>query len=298
MPSRHAPPKAERPNLTTQQKLAGVKALKMRIEELQALDPDSINERFKDPRVIVLQTAIDESLSDMFGHETIEYDRYVGATRFDNGPIYAKTDWDNHDHSSEVREARQYLKEGKDRALSLLGQAVRRLEEEIATIQPDPLPSSTAGRGVPSQGRKVFIVHGHDEGMREAVARFLAHTGFIPIILHEQANQGRTVIEKVEAHGGNVGFAVVLLSPDDEGAAKGKTLMPRARQNALLELGYFIGFLGRKHVCALKRGDLELPSDFGGVVFEVFDEQAGWKQVLGRELVAAGYSIDWNKVMR
>jgi hypothetical protein len=113
--------------------------------------------------------------------------------------------------------------------------------------------------------RKVFIVHGHDEGARESVARFLEQLDFDPIILHEQANQGRTIIEKIEAHG-DVGFAVVLLTPDDIGSVQGGDPLPRARQNVLLELGYFIGRLGRARVCALKRGDVEVPSDFGGVV--------------------------------
>ncbi|WP_409272795.1 TIR domain-containing protein [Pseudomonas sp. KCJK9111] len=143
---------------------------------------------------------------------------------------------------------------------------------------------------------KVFIVHGHDDGARESVARFLERIGFEAIILHEQANQGRTVIEKVEAHG-DVGFAVVLLTPDDEGRVKGGDLEPRARQNVLLELGYFIGRLGCGRVCALKRGQLDIPSDFAGVVWERMDEAGGWKQALGRELQAAGHPVDWNKVM-
>ncbi|MGR6738522.1 MULTISPECIES: nucleotide-binding protein [Pseudomonas] len=144
---------------------------------------------------------------------------------------------------------------------------------------------------------KVFIVHGHDNGARETVARFLERIGFEAIILHEQANQGRTVIEKVEAHG-DVSFAVVLLTPDDEGKVKGGDLEPRARQNVLLELGYFIGRLGRDKVCALKRGQLEIPSDFAGVVWEQMDDTGGWKGALGRELQAAGHTVDWNKVMR
>lgn len=143
---------------------------------------------------------------------------------------------------------------------------------------------------------KVFIVHGHDNGARETVARFLERIGFEAIILHEQANQGRTVIEKVEAHG-EVGFAVVLLTPDDEGRVIGGELEPRARQNVLLELGYFIGRLGRDKVCALKRGAVDIPSDFAGVVWEKMDEAGGWKQALGRELQAAGHIVDWNKVM-
>lgn len=148
----------------------------------------------------------------------------------------------------------------------------------------------------PQLSRKVFIVHGHDDGAREMVARFLERIGLEAIILHEQANQGRTVIEKVVAHG-DVGFAVVLLTPDDEGCVKGGTPEPRPRQNVLLELGYFIGRLGRDKVCALKRGALEIPSDFAGVVWEQMDNNGGWKQSLARELQAAGHAIDWNKVM-
>jgi predicted nucleotide-binding protein len=145
--------------------------------------------------------------------------------------------------------------------------------------------------------RKVFVVHGHDEGAREAVARYLEKLGFEAIILHEQANKGRTVIEKIEAHG-EVGFAVVLLTPDDVGSLKGDDLQPRARQNVLLELGYFVGRLGRSRVCALKRGEVEVPSDFGGVVYETFDDRGAWKTALGKELEAAGFEIDWNAAMR
>lgn len=143
---------------------------------------------------------------------------------------------------------------------------------------------------------KVFIVHGHDGEARETVARFLEKMGFQAIILHEQANQGRTVIEKVEANG-DVGFAVVLLTPDDVGCAKGGDPEPRARQNVLLELGYFIGRLGRAKVCALKRGELEIPSDFAGVVWERMDNGSGWKLTLARELKAAGHDVDLNKAV-
>ena len=146
--------------------------------------------------------------------------------------------------------------------------------------------------------RSVFIVHGHDEGAREMVARFLERIGFKAVILHEQANRGRTVIEKVEANS-EVGFAIVLLTPDDEGRKAGDSdFEPRARQNVLLELGYFIGRLGRENVCALKRGNVEIPSDFAGIVWEDMDGSGGWRQGLGRELQAAGHEIDWNKVMR
>lgn len=293
---RTPPPVPERPFLSVAQKIGGVRELEARIQELQDFDADTVQERFKDPRVEVLETAIDETLSDMFGHRTTEYNRYDGATRLDNGPI-SMGGW-GEDGRSDAHEARQYLREGKDRAIALLTQAKRRLETEIdreREIDARPVAIEQEKKAVTS--RKIFIVHGHDEAMREAVARFLAQIGFDPIILHEQANKGRTVIEKVEDHAGSVGFAVILLSPDDEGCVKGERPQARARQNVLLELGYFIGSLGRARVCALKRGDIELPSDFGGVVFEAFDG-GEWKSRLGRELEAVGYEIDWNKVMR
>lgn len=145
---------------------------------------------------------------------------------------------------------------------------------------------------------KVFIVHGHDEAARETVARFLEKIGFDPVILHEQPNRGRTIIEKIEDNA-DVGFAVVLLTPDDMGRARdADELEHRARQNVLLELGYFMARLGRDRVCALRRGEVSIPSDFAGVVWAEMDDGGGWRQSLARELEAAGHSIDWNEVMR
>lgn len=149
-----------------------------------------------------------------------------------------------------------------------------------------------------STSKKVFVVHGHDEGKREAVARFLDMLELEPIILHEQANKGRTIIEKFEDHA-DAGFAVVLLTPDDIGAVDKveNDLKPRARQNVILELGFFIGKLGRKRVCALKSHCVENPSDVDGMVYINLDEPDAWKTGLVRELRAAGFDIDANWVM-
>lgn len=145
--------------------------------------------------------------------------------------------------------------------------------------------------------RRVFIVHGHDDEVRETISEFLKSLDFEVIILHEQANRGRTIIEKFEEHA-DVGFAVVLFTPDDVGSANGGELASRARQNVVLELGYFLGKLGRERVLALKRGDIELPSDFLGVVYTPFDAADRWKRLLARELAAAEYEIDWRLVPR
>ena len=145
-----------------------------------------------------------------------------------------------------------------------------------------------------SATRKVFVVHGHDEAAREAVARFLEQTNFEPVILHEQP-KGQTIIEKIEEHG-DVGFAVVLLTEDDLGGKDARHLAPRARQNVIFELGYFIARLGRKRVAALKQDSVEVPSDFSGVVYLTYDSRKPERD-LAQELKAAGFEIDWNKIM-
>jgi predicted nucleotide-binding protein len=174
---------------------------------------------------------------------------------------------------------------------------VKRLQCSYDDTAADALPEDAVQAILETREMVGVLFHKAIERAREAVARFLERIGFEPIILDEQASLGRTVIEKVVAHG-EVGFAVVLLTPDDEGCKKGETLKPRARQNVVLELGYFLGRLGRDRVCALIRGDVEIPSDFGGVVYEPFDATGGWRQALGRELHAAGFDVDWNKVVR
>jgi predicted nucleotide-binding protein len=295
---RTVPPQPQPTNLTVEQMKLGVTRLQRRIADLEAFDPQVIEKRWG-PEVATLQTAIEETLASVFGHNTVEYKRYRPAARLDDGPSSLRMGPAfGGGHYDDRHEARQYVSEGKQQSILLLQQAVRGLEEEIGDREGLAAGAPMTAEAPPALDQsKVFVVHGHDEGAREAIARFIQALGFQPIILHERANEGRTVIEKVEAHG-DVGFAVVLLTPDDEGCVKGGTPGPRARQNVVLELGYFIGRLGRRRVCALKRGELEIPSDFGGVVYEPIDTAGGWKQKLGRELEAAGYKIDWNTVMR
>lgn len=145
----------------------------------------------------------------------------------------------------------------------------------------------------PAPSNEVFIVHGHDSGVKDSVARFLEKLGLTPIILHEQPDKGRTIIEKFEAHS-NVGFAVVILTPDDVGypQADSSKLKLRARQNVILELGFFLGKLGRNRVCALKKDNIELPSDYDGVLYKCMDERDAWKIELAKEIREAGIAVD------
>ncbi len=124
--------------------------------------------------------------------------------------------------------------------------------ERLSLYQPEAA-KATSGSLPRSTSRAVFLVHGRDDGLKETVARFLGQLDLKPVILHEQANRGETVIEKFEAHS-DAHFAVVLLTPDDEGRLAGDPsagLRPRARQNVVFEWGFFVGKLGRGKVCAL-----------------------------------------------
>ncbi|WP_442838668.1 TIR domain-containing protein [Acinetobacter baumannii] len=150
---------------------------------------------------------------------------------------------------------------------------------------------------MPMSNKKVFIVHGHDENTLNKVARLIEKLGLEAIILNEQVNKGKTIVEKIEANS-DVGFAVVLLTPDDIGKAhSADEFLPRARQNVILELGYFMGKIGRERVCALKTDDLEIPSDYFGVVWTNFDSAGAWKFLLAKELKEVGYDIDISKLL-
>lgn len=282
-PSERIAPKL---NPTAQDIERGHARLAERISELNAFDVNTVSAGIT-PELKALEVAIKDTLVRCFGEDTSSFRTYQSATSLAVYPLAV------------ARGSRPNLVDPVNRkvksAIALLSQAQRSLKEDLADLQ------HSSRSDIPEQNsihlsKKIFLVHGHDEGPRETAARFLEKIGFDPIILHEQANRGRTIIEKIEANR-DVGFAVVLLTPDDEGCVNGGKPGPRARQNVLLELGYFLGYLGREKVCALKKGTLEIPSDFAGVVWTSMDGD-GWKNALCLELQDAGYEIDWNKVMR
>lgn len=158
---------------------------------------------------------------------------------------------------------------------------------------------ATIQEAIPSDSRTVFLVHGQDSAAENIAARFVEKLDLNLIILHEQPNQGRTIIEKFQDYS-DVAFAVVLLTPDDRG---GLATLPyesqseRARQNVIFELGYFIGRIGRNRVCALYSEGVEIPSDYSGVLFVKFDEAGAWRLSLAKEIKAAGINIDMNKAL-
>lgn len=177
---------------------------------------------------------------------------------------------------------------------------VRRLESIIERLPLFDGPGSpTAGPVRPETqaelNRRVFVVHGHSREPVEAVARLLSDQGLEAVILDEQPNRGRTIIEKFEGHA-DVGYAVVIMSADDHGGEAGKATVPRARQNVILELGFFIGTLGRRRVAALVEESVERPSDIDGVLYIALDPGRAWRFQLGKELRDAGLPVDLNLI--
>lgn len=144
---------------------------------------------------------------------------------------------------------------------------------------------------------EVFIVHGHDGEAESRTARFIEKLGFKPIILHEQASSGKTIIEKIEEYS-NVGFGIVLYTPCDIGGKQGdiQNLQSRARQNVVFEHGYLIGKIGRENVCALVKGVLEKPNDISGVVYVQMDGENAWQNKIAKEMRKSGYDVDMNKI--
>ncbi|MBR0390712.1 MAG: nucleotide-binding protein [Oscillospiraceae bacterium] len=149
-------------------------------------------------------------------------------------------------------------------------------------------------------GNKIFIVHGHDNEAKISVARTLEQLGLEAVILHEQPDQGKTIIEKLESFTSEAAYAIVLYTECDLGRAKEHDESAnrfRARQNVIFEHGLFLGSLGRNRVCALVKGNIEKPGDLDGVVYVSMDDAGAWKMQLCKNMKAVGIDVDANRII-
>lgn len=189
--------------------------------------------------------------------------------------------------------AEHYAK-GLRAKITALNGYIEELNVEIQLREPITPPAS---RSAATPSKKVFIVHGHNEAIKYELAHSLGKAGLDVTILHEEPNKGRTLLEKFADHAGEAGFAVVLLTADDVGKAKGTTVENlRARQNVVFELGFFCGLLGRKRVCAVYETGVEWPSDLHGLAYVPYDQGGGWKHKVAKEIDAAGIEVDFRKL--
>lgn len=283
--SQESPPQIESRRLTRDEIDRAIAKLRRRIVEIEGLDPSVVS--YGDAKVEMVQSNVRESILEIFGSNSSEFEEYGHFVIWHGG--YNTTD-------SELTRQRKFA-DGRPQAVVRLEGLIARLEERREDALPGAGPPSTTPPPV-TGSRRVFVVHGRDDAAKEAVARFLEHLKLRPIILHEEANQGRTIIEKFEDEA-KVDFAVVLLTPDDLGSSANTPddRQKRARQNVIFELGYFIGRLGRSRVCALYKPGVELPSDFDGVLYVSMDDPQGWRLLLAREIKAAGVAVDLNLAM-
>jgi predicted nucleotide-binding protein len=285
-------PERRQARLSREQMKAALPKIKRRIPEVEALLPEKITD-LGDVRINALESKLDTFVADVFGADTVEYERYVGDFKHISAGI-----WYSDKPAEEI--ADDYRK-GLETVKAQLEAIQSGFEEELGDNNDD---QQIAPVQTPIQAKvitnKVFIVHGHDDGLKETIARFLMKLSLEPVILHEQANEGKTLIEKFEKHSESAAYAIVLLTPDDIGGpAKGGDNSPqqkRARQNVILELGYFFAALKRKNVCALYMEGVELPSDINGLLYILLDARERWKYDLAREMKAAGLNIDMNNI--
>jgi len=193
-----------------------------------------------------------------------------------------------------------------DRAINTLVSLKEQLDFIEGPVLETPAQPRQHASVTDSRNAKVFIVHGRDIALKTRVARTLEQTGeHAVVILHEQANQGRTIIEKFEDHASATDFAVIIASGDDLGRLHPKHVgeheptpedQPRPRQNVIFELGYFVAKLGRSRVAVLYEPGVQLPSDYAGVTYTGVDPGGRWEYDLLRELRAANLSFDTNKL--
>ncbi|MEI3867316.1 nucleotide-binding protein [Microbacterium sp. CCNWLW134] len=248
---------------------------------------------------------IDQQIADARNGSPTNFDEWLNKTEVvirsvfgEGSPIHRKLNEVRYSPGiwTENTDFAPYRRAGVQQAVTVLEAA--KFEVELSADK--ETPNAAASATTSEQSTRIFIVHGRDDGRKFELASLLQNiTGEQPVILHQQANGGRVLIEKLEEHGGAVGFAVVLLTGDDVGRSKELDVsddQARARQNVVFEMGFFFGLIGRERVAVLYEPSVELPSDINGLVYTELDAAGGWKPKLASELSRAGIPVDWAKL--
>jgi len=259
-----------------------IELLQEQIDEAASGKPSNFEE-WNHNTEVVLRT--------IFGEVGKTYSKFK-RVRFSPGVITSSTNFD------------AYRRKGVQEAIALLKSAQREVElmdefqqNQFAEEVEKTIEVTDKGAG---KDQRIFIVHGHDEAKKHQLARFLRDlTGHEPVILHEQPNKGSVLIQKLETNAQKTGFAVVLLTADDDGKAKKDSkYRSRARQNVVFELGFFIAALGRENVAVLMEEGVEEPGDVTGLVYTPLDPAGAWKALIANEIEASGISVQWTALRR
>lgn len=227
-------------------------------------------------------------LRSIFGEVSLTYKKFL-AVRYAPGLWTEGTDF------------RPYRVSGVREAITILDSAKLELEiaQETAPVQTESHIDAPPELEAPT---RVFIVHGQDEGKKYELEAYLQKLlSEAPVILHQEPNGGKVLIEKLESSASSVGYAIVLLTADDLGRAKqfdSEEDRFRARQNVVFEMGFFFGLIGRSRVAVLYEESVERPSDIAGLVYIALDAAGGWKGKLASEIDHVGIAVDWTAIGR
>lgn len=269
------------------------------LADLKDIEEELVERQISERNGIITYEPFDEKRLDDLLDDLTDFSRSHG-----NGPLTSKLASLVKDESFNLVSQNNFA-EIRARALRIIrvvetfGQKFLELDVKNTAGAPslgNPIPQSSVAE-MESSAKKVFVVHGHENSVLFRVKETLIALGLKPIVLREQPNGGRTIIEKFESYA-DVGFAVVLMTADDMGGSLAEfengQASPRARQNVVMELGYFSSKLSRGKICVLKAESVEAPSDILGVIYTSIDDAEAWRLSLAKELKNAGYDIDLN----
>jgi predicted nucleotide-binding protein len=234
------------------------------------------------------KTQLHQEICETYGEVADVFDEIIGKQGIEVPGRGVKSKYPNYFEAGFLSGRTFHTHQGKTELLKVIG----RVKTLLSVTQ--EAPQATA-----ATGNRVFLVHGHNEAALQSCARFIEKLALPLTVLREEPNQGRTIIEKFLDYS-DAGFAVVLLTADDRGGPIDQPYdeqLPRARQNVIFELGFFIGKLGRDRVCALYEDGVEVPSDYQGVVFIPLDTRMAWRLELAKEMKAANLPVDLNKAV-
>jgi len=181
----------------------------------------------------------------------------------------------------------------------------------VAEIAPAPspdielapaLPATTSAHTRRQHGAQVFLVHGRDEKLKQAVAELLQSAGPHEItIVNERPADRRMLLEHFEERTNGSHYAVVLLTADDVGAprldsAREPFYAPRARQGVVFEMGVLVAALTPRCMCVLYEDGVELPFDMDGISYVRLDLAGTWQSKLLLHMRSAGFDYDLNRL--
>jgi predicted nucleotide-binding protein len=260
---------------------ANIETLLEEIDALPELAPSQFSVTPNKKRIDQIINEIQESFGKLFGYESKYYEEAGNLSLKSKNANTSIDGQVNRFWKADKKSIEEFLKYVLDEHGLNLSSSLKKIE--------------------PKKGLKdVFVVYGHNDEIKESVARTLEKLGLMPIILDEKPNENKTIMEKIEKYS-SVDFAVIIFSPDDFAYPKGKSPSEgkfRPRQNVILELGYFIAKLGRNRVVVLyqKIDNFELLSDYSGVLYTIYDKTDEWKYRLADELKVHDPNIDKNKL--